>query len=394
MLKKQNECLKMNFEFYLPVKLIAGEGSALRVAEFAKKSDAARVLIITGKHVSASAGFQDFIRSLKDAKLPFEVYRDTLPEPPAAFVDALADYLRKEPFDLVAAVGGGSVMDTAKAACMLKTNPGSVKEYLFGGNRTIQSQPLPLVCIPTTAGSGSEVTASSVIFDPEKKIKLSVTHPSLIPKAAILDPLLQLDMPPSVTAGTGMDALTHAIEAFTSRDASPVSDMYAKTAIRMIGRALPQVMRNPGDANSRMEMSLASTLAAAAFVNGGLGAVHGISQSMGGVAHTPHGVSNAILLPEVMSVNRKGNTEKFAQIAALLGQDTAGMDEETASLTAVDAVVRMNRTVGIPHGTSEIGVTKAMFPQIIDGTMGYRLLWMNPVSITPDVVEHILEATY
>lgn len=386
--------MKVNFEFYSPAKLIAGEGSALRVAELAKESDAARVLIITGKHVSASPGFQNFIRGLKDAKLPFEVYRDTLPEPPAASVDALADYLRKEPFDLVVAVGGGSVMDTAKAVCMLKTNPGSVKEYLFGGGRIIRSQPLPLVCIPTTAGSGSEVTASSVIFDPEKKIKLSVTHPSLIPQTAILDPLLQLDMPPSVTAGTGMDALTHAIEAFTSRHASPVSDMYAKTAIRIIGRTLPEVMRNLGDADSRLQMSLASTLAAAAFVNGGLGVVHGISQSMGGVAHTPHGVSNAILLPEVMALNRKGGRKKFAQIAALLGQDTAGMDEETASLAAVDAVAHMNRTVGIPRGTSEIGVTKDMFPQIVNGTMGYRLLWMNPVSVTPDMVEHVLEATF
>lgn len=382
-----------DFSFYAPIRLIAGKGSALKVADLAEEYGAKKILILTGRHVERSAGFQRLRQELEKRQIPLTVRSDTLPEPPAESVDALANYVRGETFGLVAAVGGGSVMDTAKAVCMLKTNPGFIREYLFGGKRSVKNEPLPLVCIPTTAGSGSEVTDSSVIADTKKKSKLSVTSPLLIPKAAILDPTMQTDMPPVITAGTEMDALTHAIESYTSKHANPVSDIYARAAIRMIGGTLPRVWHSPNNLDARMDMAIASSLAAVAFVNGGLGAVHGISQAIGGIAHTPHGISNAILLPAVMAVNREGNPEKFADIAALLGENTVGLTTEQASRRAVEAVARLRAILDIPEHTSEIGVTKSMFPEIVDGTMAYRLLWMNPVAVTPKMVEQLLEAT-
>lgn len=281
-------------------------------------------------------------------------------------------------------------MDTAKAVCMLKNNEGNIKDYLFGGNKVPKVPSLPLICIPTTAGSGSEVTASSVIEDTDHHIKLSCTHPNLLPKIAILDPLMQQHMPPKITAGTGMDAMTHAIEAYTSKNSSVFSDIYARRAIELIGEYLPKVMKEPDDLESRMMMAQASSMAAIAFVNGGLGAVHGISQAMGGIAHTPHGITNAILLPRVMKYNYMGALEKYADIALLLGVDTSQMSAEEAAKAAGEKIAEINLQIGIPDNITCLNVTKDMFPEIIQGTMGYRLLWMNPVTFTEELAEKIL----
>lgn len=382
--------MRTEFEFFSPVKLVTGVGAALHMDQWMKAFEAEKILVITGSHVAKSNAFSAFTEAMKVQGISFEVYSKVIPEPPMGMVDELAEYVRSENFGLVIAVGGGSPMDTAKAVCMLKNNEGSIKDYLFGGSRVPKAPSLPLICIPTTAGSGSEVTASSVIEDTDNHIKLSCTHPILLPKIAILDPMMQQDMPPKITAGTGMDALTHAIEAYTSKNSSVFSDIYARRAIELIGEHLPKVMEEPDNLESRMMMAQASSMAAIAFVNGGLGAVHGISQSMGGIAHTPHGITNAILLPKVMKYNYIGAVEKYADIASLLGVDTSQMSTEEAAKVAGEKIVEMNQQIGIPDNIACLKVTKNMFPEIIKGTMGYRLLWMNPVTFTEELAEKIL----
>lgn len=382
--------MRTEFEFFSPVKLVTGVGAALHMDQWMKAFEAEKILVITGSHVAKSNAFSAFTEATKVQGISFEVYSKVIPEPPMGMVDELAEYVRSENFGLVIAVGGGSPMDTAKAVCMLKNNEGSIKDYLFGGSRVPKAPSLPLICIPTTAGSGSEVTASSVIEDTDNHIKLSCTHPILQPKIAILDPMMQQDMPPKITAGTGMDALTHAIEAYTSKNSSVFSDIYARRAIELIGEHLPKVMEEPDNLESRMMMAQASSMAAIAFVNGGLGAVHGISQSMGGIAHTPHGITNAILLPKVMKYNYIGAIEKYADIASLLGVDTSQMSTEEAAKVAGEKIVEMNQQIGIPDNIACLKVTKNMFPEIIKGTMGYRLLWMNPVTFTEELAEKIL----
>lgn len=382
--------MRTEFEFFSPVKLVTGVGAALHMDQWMKAFEAEKILVITGSHVAKSNAFSAFTEAMKVQGISFEVYSKVIPEPPMGIVDELAEYVRSENFGLVIAVGGGSPMDTAKAVCMLKNNEGSIKDYLFGGSRVPKAPSLPLICIPTTAGSGSEVTASSVIEDTDNHIKLSCTHPILLPKIAILDPMMQQDMPPKITAGTGMDALTHAIEAYTSKNSSVFSDIYARRAIELIGEHLPKVMEEPDNLESRMMMAQASSMAAIAFVNGGLGAVHGISQSMGGIAHTPHGITNAILLPKVMKYNYIGAVEKYADIASLLGVDTSQMSTEEAAKVAGEKIVEMNQQIGIPDNIACLKVTKNMFPEIIKGTMGYRLLWMNPVTFTEELAEKIL----
>lgn len=383
--------MRNEFEFSAPVKIVAGVGAAGDIKHWAEVFEAKHILVITGKHVSQSPAFLAMTGKMEEDQLFFEVYNKTVPEPPMGVVDKLANYMRKQDFDLVLAVGGGSPMDTAKAVCMLKNNPGEIKEYLFGGTKTPQVPSVPLICIPTTAGSGSEVSAASVIEDTDRNVKLSCTHPNMLAKVAILDPQMQVDMPLHITAETGMDAMTHAIEAYTSKNATTFSDMYAKEAIAIIGKYLPKVVKEPGNLEYRMKMAQASSMAAIAFLNGGLGAVHGISQATGGVAHTAHGVTNAILLPKVMQYNYKGNLNKFANIANLLGINTFGMNMEEAAGASVTAIKELNQKIKIPNTLADIGVTPDMRPQIIEGTMGYRMLWMNPITITEEIVAEILQ---
>jgi len=383
-----------DFVFKMPARVIFGEGTAARLYEICRSLGAGKVFVVSDKIIGATAEFQKILDGLSGHGIAFEVYTDTLAEPPAPAVDAAAEALRASGCDMVAAVGGGSPIDTAKAVAMLATNPGQIKDYLFGGTKTILNPPLPLAAIPTTAGSGSEVTGASVIEDVERHVKLSVTHDSLIPRFAIVDPLLHRSMPGPVTAATGMDALTHAVEAYTSLNANPMSDALARQTIRLVGENLRTAFSNPADLTARGNMALASVMGAASFVNGGLGAVHGISQSMGGVAHVSHGVGNALLLPYVMERNCVGSLKKFADIAALLGERTDGLSLREAAERSVQAVRSLGRDLQIPAALREVGVTREMFPEIIAGTMSYRMLAINPCVLTEKDVGAILEAAY
>lgn len=383
--------MRTEFEFYSPIRIVTGIGESQKLDKWVKHFQASLVLVIADGVVAKTDAFLDMIRSMKEQGIAFEVFSDTIPEPPMELIDGLAAQVREKTYDLIIAVGGGSPMDTAKAVCMLKYNEGRIKDYLFGGTKTPVHPSVPLICIPTTAGSGSEVSCASVIEDTEDHIKLSCTHPNLYAKIAILDPLMQKGMPAMVTAGTGMDAMTHAIESYTSKNSSVFTEMYARKAIEIIAKHLPIAVKEPENLESRMMMAQASTLAAITMANGGLGAVHGISQSMGGVAHTPHGITNAILLPKVMKYNYKGDVEKFADIARLLGVDTKAMTTEEAARTAGVRIAALNQELNIPDNITSLKVTRDMFPEIVKGTMNYRLLWMNPIEFTEELAYKILE---
>jgi len=349
---------------------------------------------VTGKHVGKTDEFAKIIASLEEKGYSVQLFTDTQPDPPIDVCDAAAQVLKDSDCDVCVAVGGGSVIDTAKAMCMLVTNEGSVKEYLFGGSKTVENPSLPLIVVPTTAGSGSEVSAASVITDEENDIKLSVSHEYLMPQFAVIDPLQQLHMPAFITATTGTDALTHAIESYVSLNANPFSDAYGEMAIRLIGENIRTAVHDPLNLEAREKMAVASTLAGTAFVNGGLGAVHGISQAMGGVAHVAHGTANSMMLPYVIEKNIPGNLEKFGKIAKLLGENVAGLSKWEAAHCAISAVQKLAADLRIPSKLTEVGVTKEMFPAIIKGTMEYRLLAVNPVKITEQDVEEILEKAY
>ena len=383
-----------DFLFKSPTKIIYGIGKSLHLNEIIKELGGSKVLVVTDKVLENTDSFKKLTEALSLNGINYGIYSDTMPEPPIEVVDAAAEMMRKEDYDLIVAVGGGSPIDTSKAMAMLKTNEGSARDYMFGGGKTVTNLPIPLICVPTTAGSGSEVTAASVISDNQNQIKLSITSELIMPRVAVVDPLMQEGMPLSVTASTGMDALTHAIESYTSIESNPVSQMYSLTAMKMIAENIRTAAFHPHDLEARGQMALASVLAAVSFVNGGLGAVHGISQAIGGIAHVPHGVANSMMLPFVMEVNIKGAYKKYAKIAEVLGEKTQGLSEIDAAFKAVDAVKKMAVDLGIPAKLSQVNVTKDMFPTIIQGTMEYRLLRQNPIPYTPKIVEDMLEKAF
>lgn len=383
-----------DFLFKAPTKLVFGINAALGLKGILESIQAENIFIVTDKVIEQTPACKAMLEKLTIDGQMYQIYSDTETDPSIEAVDEAANVLKRSKCNVVMAVGGGSSIDTAKAIAMLANNQGSVRDYLFGGTKSVENPSLPLICIPTTAGSGSEVTASSVITDNQNDIKLSVTHEYILPQYAIIDPVMQKGMPPIITASTGMDALTHAIEAYVSLNANLISDAYAEKAIGLIGKNIRTATFNPDNIEARSNMAIASVLAATSFVNAGLGAVHGIAQAMGGIAHTPHGIANAMLLPYVMEVNVMGNLKKFVKIAELLGEETHGLSLRDKANLSINAVKSLTKDLRIPEKLSEVKVTKAMFETIVKGTMGYRLLALNPVKIREEDVYAILESSF
>lgn len=379
------------FEYKMPAKVRFGVGITNNLGRILREElGFQKAFIATDKGIAAAGILEKITNSLDGDGFPYQVYDALIPDPTIEVVDEAADVLRNSGADVVVAVGGGSPIDTAKAMCMLQTHEGSVRDYLFGGTKQVENPILPLICIPTTAGTGSEMTAASVITNNQEQTKVSVTHENLIPKMALIDPSLHVGMPPFITATTGMDALTHAVESYVSLNAEPISDAMGIAAIRMIGENLRTAVSDGSNLEARTNMALASTIAGAAFLNGGLGVVHGIAQTIGAVAHVAHGTANALLLPYCMERNLVGNLKKFRQIAQALGENTDGMTDRQAAQAAADAVFQLARDLHVPMKLKDVGVTREMFPEIIKGTMEYRLLAVNPCKLTEKDVEEIL----
>lgn len=383
-----------DFTYRMPARIRFGVGISSSIADVCREYGARKVFLVTDAMIVKTALLDPIKNSLDSAGIPFEVYSDIVPDPAIEVVDATAETLRKSGTNVVVAVGGGSPIDAAKAICMLQTNEGSVRDYLFGGSKTVTHPSMPLIVVPTTAGSGSEMTAAAVISNNQEQTKVSVTNDLLIPKVALIDPLLHVGMPGFITSTTGMDALTHAIEAYVSLNASPVSDAMALHAMRLIGKSLRTAVANGNDVEARSNMAIASSMAAAAFFNGGLGVVHGIAQSMGAVAHVPHGVANSLILPYAMERNVVGNLEKFREIAIALGENVEGMTLREAADQAVKAVFQLARDTRVPLKLNQVGVTRDHFPDILKGTMAYRLLAVNPCKLQEQDVLDILEKAF
>lgn len=383
-----------DFYFRMLTRVRCGIGISGKVAEYCKEQGGTKAFLMADKILLDTGAIAPVIQSFEDAGMEYVLFTDIVPEPPVFVVDKVSKVMKETDCDVCVGIGGGSTIDTAKAVCMLQTNEGSIKDYLFGGTKTVTNPCVPLICIPTTAGTGAEVTAASVIDDTENKVKLSVTHENLIPKLALLDPTLQISLPPSVTATTGMDALTHAIESYVSLNANPIGDAYGLQTMRLIGANLRNAVADGTNLEARGNMIVASLLGGAAILNSGLGVVHGIAQSIGGIAHVPHGLANALILPYAMEKNYVGNLEKFKNIAECLGENTDRLTLRDAAYLSVKAIEELENDIGIPRKLSEVGVTKEMFPQIIEDTMAYRLLAINPIKITRKHVEEILEVAY
>lgn len=341
------------FEFRVPPIIHVGVGCYERVTVEAARVGGGAVLVVTDANVCATPLVGKMIEQLTSAGLLRGVFSDIPGEPTTTEVQRGVAALRQAQANTVVAIGGGSVIDTGKAVATMATNDGSIVDYK-GANK-IKTPKLPLIVVNTTAGTGSEVTRFAIITDPVTNVKLLIADPHLIPDVAIDDPLLTLTCPPLVTASTGVDALTHAIESYISVRATTLSDVLALSAIRKVGQSLRVAFRSGEDLAARTLMHVASLEAGMSFSNASVALVHGMARPVGAYFHKAHGISNAVLLPHVMEWSLPGATGRFAEIARALGADTTGLSEAQAAERAATEVRALCRDLNIP-GLTGLGI--------------------------------------
>ena len=360
------------------------------MAEEVAKLNARKVLLVTDKGVREAGLTEEIEADLKKCCGELSVYDDVPPEPTVRDADKLGDAAREMKPDAIVGVGGGSVLDMAKGAGVLANNPGSIKDYF--GTGLVKNPSVPTILLPTTAGTGSEVTPNAIFLDEEEKLKVGVVSPYNFARVAIVDAKLTLSAPPRLTAATGVDAFTHAVESYTSVRASIHSDLFAAESIRRIARSLRTVVANPGDLEARYDMALGSVYGGIALSMAGTGAVHALAYPLGGTYRIPHGVSNALLLPYVMEFNYLANLEKFCNVARLMGEPIEGLSLREGAWRAVEAIKALVEDVGIPTSLRDVGIDPSAAPELADAASQVtRLLANNPRRICRDEIQAIYE---
>jgi len=352
--------------FVIPTVMKHGLGSIQTLADEAKALGMKRPFVVTDSGIVKAGLLERAVAPLKAANLGYAVFDKVAPNPPIATVDEGAAFYASEKCDGIIGFGGGSAMDTAKAIGVVATNGGSILNYEWADPQPIKNRIPSTICVPTTSGTGSEVTLWSVITDPKRHIKFNVGGtPHIGAWVALIDPELTLDLPPAVTAGTGMDALAHAIECYTCAYAQPLPDSVALNAMEYIAQYLRVAFAQGHNVEARYKMSMAAMLGAMAYGTESAGAAHAMSQSAGGVHDVPHGALTARLLAPVMEYNYKGEPQKFARIAQALGEDIRGLGVWDAAEKAVEAVYRLTEDVEIPT-LQELGFKEEEIPMLAE----------------------------
>ena len=295
--------------------------------------------------------------------MDYTVYDKVVTEPTVEYVDEGLRVFRDAGADLIVAVGGGSPIDTGKAIAVLSSNPGRISDYM-GANK-IPKPCAPLVAIPTTAGTGSEVTPFTIITNMETDVKMLISSPRILPTVAIVDPLMTVKMPRGITAATGLDALTHAIEAYVSVRAQPLTDTFALRAIHLISGNIRAAYSHPDDLEARGNMLMGALQAGLAFANSSVALVHGMARPIGAYFHVAHGVSNAVLLPTVIEWSVPGNPSRYAEIAAAMGEETEGLTTDEADRKTVSFVKKLNTDLQIPN-LRGLGIDVARFESVVE----------------------------
>ena len=341
-----------------------GAGARKELPEVLNRMGLTKALVCTDKGLIKVGTAQKVTEVLDKAGFPYEIYSEIKPNPTVTNVKQGVAAFAAAKADCIIAIGGGSSMDTAKGIGIVTNNPEFSDIVSLEGVAPTKKKSVPIIALPTTAGTGAEVTINYVIIDEERQAKMVCVDPNDIPAVAIVDPELMYSLPKGLTAATGMDALTHAIEGYITKGAWVMSDMYELQAIKMIAENLPLAVDEPTNPVGREGMALAQYIAAQAFSNVGLGLVHGMAHPMGSLHDIPHGVANALLLPTIMEFNMPKCIEKFGVIAKTMGVDTTGMTAEQAAQAAVDAVKALSIRVGIPQTLSELGIKEEDIPAL------------------------------
>jgi len=382
-------------QFQCPAKIVTGDGSASAVGAEAQALRITRTVVVTDKVLREKTdSVSRVVAGLQAAGIAVEVFDEVEPDPLVGTARRSAEFARRFAPDGIVGLGGGSPLDIAKATAAVLANETPLDQ--MWGVANIPKPALPMILLPTTAGTGSEVTPNCILTDAKPDgghMKKGIVSPHILARTAIVDPCLTATAPPVVTAAAGMDALTHAIETYVSRNAQPITMPLALEAVRLIGKYLRRAVADGSDLEARRHMANASMLAGLAFANGFLGAVHAIAMAMGGQFNVAHGIANALMLPYVMEFNEMAATEKFARIAAALGEPIEGLSERDAARRAALAVHQLVTDVGLPHVLADVKISEDRIPALAEESFGnQRLLKNNPRSATVQDLARILES--
>lgn len=372
----------------LPSMILFGSGAGEKVGDQARALGAKSVFIVCDPGI-ASTGMADQVKGyLEKAGLSVGVYSNIVPEPPVESLYECVGLVREGKYDLVVGLGGGSSMDAAKVVAVLARYDVRIEDMF--GTDMVPGRGLPTIMMPTTAGTGSEATINSILTDTKKNVKQGIVSRHFMPDVAIVDPLLTLSCPPKVSAASGMDTLTHAIESYVSNKATEHTRLYALEAVRLCARYLRTAVLNGSDIDGRAGMARASLYAGISISNAGTAAVHALAYPLGAEFHTPHGVANALLLPYVMNFNYLGQLEQFAVIAEAMGECLTGLSPREKAEAAALSVRQISIDVGIPQHLTEVGVPESALDRMADAAIGIRrLLDNNPRTLTRSDVYNI-----
>ena len=382
----------MSYRFILNEIAYFGRGARQELYAEVKKRGYKKAFVVADKDLIKFGTVKMVTDKLKD--IPYEVFSDFKANPTVTNVkDGIAAY-EKAGADFIIAVGGGSAIDTAKAVAVVAANPEFADIVSLEGTADTKNKCVPIIALPTTAGTAAEVTINYVITDEQSGRKMVCVDPHDIPIMAIVDAELMATMPKGLTAATGMDALTHAIEGYITKGAWQLSDMLSIKAVEIIAKNLRAAAANGNDMIARENMALAQYVAGMAFSNVGLGCVHSMAHPLGARFDVPHGVANALLLPIVMEYNRPAAKEKYCDIAAAMGVDITGMSVEEGSIEAVEAVKKLASDLGIPKQLRDLGIPKSALPMLAADAINDVCTGGNPREITKEDILALYEKAY
>ena len=374
---------KGGYSISIGVNAKVGIGSLNDIGKTSKQFGMKKPMIVCDP-MMVSMGYAGKIKDLlTEAGMDAVIFDKCVENPKASDVSEGADVFNAQGCDGIVALGGGSPMDQAKGIRVVAKYGGTPQEFNVAGGAkafTIRPDMPPMIAIPTTSGTGSEVTKAAVITDPERNVKFFLVSPFLAPTAVILDPELTKSMPPKVTAATGMDALVHALEAYVTARANPVSDSFGRTAFMLIGKSLKKAVDDGNDLDARTDMSMASMVAGLAFDIAGLGAVHALAHPLGGRHHVPHGLANSIMMPHVLRYNAKAAEARYIEAVKFMGIDVKNAEE------AAQAITRFAADIGLPTKLSEIGIKEEDLEQLSKDAAADGNHFSNPVPCTKETL--------
>jgi len=401
-IQKKDGCPKY-FEFFNSVKIISGYKALENISSELDLLGAKRPIIITDKGVNNAGLMDHVVNSFGGTQITIgAVYDDTPVDSSNVAVNEIAGIYRQQQCDSIIAVGGGSVIDTAKGVNIVISEE-TDDLMKFAGNNRLTKTMRPFIVVPTTAGTGSEVTMAAVIANPAQNVKMQFTSPLILPKVAVLDPVMTMSMPPKITAATAMDALTHAVEAYIGPQKNPVSDAFAFSAIELIKENIISATKNGGDKDVRLAMANASLLAGVSFSNSMVGIVHALAHATGGRCHVPHGIANAILLPHGLEFYLKKSPETAERIGKLLRffiepEDYAKVPASERKIKTIAAIRDINdnlhKLCGLPLTLSQAGVTKDKLESIAQVALNDGAMAFCPVEISHEEAMDVLQAAF